>query len=160
MAFRMSWTWAPAGVAGVVAALLVCGVASAPAQAQQQMTKEQAVQLVFKRFDGNGDGNISNTEFMKAGEQDFKAFDADKDGSVSKAEFLDPKPRRLGKVSDSDLAQAKKIWERQFTMLDTDKNGVLSEAEHQKAGKRSFSHLDQNKDGEITMAEMTAAAGQ
>jgi Ca2+-binding EF-hand superfamily protein len=158
MACKVSSVWTVVGFAGLAAALLALDATPVAAQSAQTMTKEQAVQLVFKRFDGNGDGNISNAEFLKVGEQDFKAFDADKDGSVSKEEFLDPKPRRLGQVSDSDLAQAKKIWARQFDMLDTDKNGALSEAEHEKAGKRSFSHIDKNKDGEITMAEMTAVA--
>ena len=158
MAWKVSSAWTAVGVAGVAAALIGLDAIPAAAQSAQTMTKEQAVQLVFKRFDADGDGNISNAEFMKVGDQDFKAFDANKDGSVSKAEFLDPKPRRLGKVSDSDLAQAKKIWARQFEILDTDKNGALSDAEHEKAGKRSFTHMDQNNDGEITMAEMTAAA--
>jgi len=158
MACKVSSAWTVVGCAGLAAAWLGLSATPAAAQSAQTMTKEQAVQLVFKRFDSDGDGNISNAEFMKVGNQDFKAFDANKDGSVSKAEFLDPKPRRLGKASDSDLAQAKEIWTRQFQMLDTDKNGALSEAEHEKAGKRSFTHIDKNKDGEITMAEMTAAA--
>jgi Ca2+-binding EF-hand superfamily protein len=143
----------------MAAALMVFGATTAAAQSdEKKMTKAQAVQLVFKRFDSNKDGNITNAEFMKVGERDFQAFDADKDGSVSKEEFLDPEPRRVGNASVDELAQAKKIWSQQFDMLDTDKNGVLSEAEHQKAGKRSFARIDTNKDNEITLPEMTAAA--
>jgi Ca2+-binding EF-hand superfamily protein len=141
------------GFAGAVAALV--SFASAPVAAQ---SKDQAVRLVFQRFDGNGDGKITDAEFMKVGEQDFLAFDANKNGSVSKKEFLDPKPHNLANVSAGDLDQAKKIWAQQFDLLDTDKNGVLSEAEHQKAGKRSFAHMDANKDGAITLAEMNAVA--
>jgi len=157
MAFRISSAWAPVGlVCG--AAMLVVLVAASAAQAQEKMTKEQAVQLVFNRFDTNKDGNITSAEFMKVGEQDFQAFDANKDGNLTKDEFLDPKPRHLGKVSDADLEQAKQVWTQQFDYLDTDKNGKLSEAEHQKAGKRSFARMDTNKDNEITLPELTAAA--
>jgi Ca2+-binding EF-hand superfamily protein len=146
------------GFACLAAALMVFGAAPAVAQSNEKMTKAQAVQVVFNRFDSNKDGNITNAEFMKVGERDFKVFDANKDGSVSKAEFLDPEPRRLGKASADEMAQAKKIWSQQFDMLDTDKNGTLSEAEHKKAGKRSFARIDTNKDNEITLPEMTAAA--
>ena len=146
------------GFACLAAALMVFGATAAVAQSNEKMTKAQAVQLVFKRFDSNKDGNITNAEFMMVGERDFKVFDANKDGSVSKEEFLDPEPRRVGKASADELAQARKIWSQQFDMLDTDKNGVLSEAEHQKAGRRSFARIDTNKDNEITLPEMTAAA--
>ena len=155
---RFSSAWTSFGFVCLAAALMVFGAASAMAQSNEKMTKAQAVQLVFKRFDGNKDGNITTAEFMKVGERDFKVFDANKDGSVSKEEFLDPEPRRVGKASADELAQAKKIWSQQFDLLDTDKNGVLSEAEHEKAGKRSFARIDTNKDNEITLPEMTAAA--
>ncbi len=159
MAPRISSVWTHLSFACLAAALPVLDAGPAAAQSsEKKMTKEQIVQLVFQRFDGNKDGNITNTEFMKVGERDFRAFDADKDGSVSKEEFLVPKPRRLGKASADQLAQAKKIWSQQFAMLDTDKNGALSEAEHEKAGKRSFARMDANKDNEITLPEMTAAA--
>jgi len=155
---RFSSAWISLGFACLAAALMVFGATAAVAQSNEKMTKAQAVQLVFKRFDGNKDGNITTAEFMKVGERDFRVFDADKDGSVSKEEFLDPEPRRVGKASADELAQAKKIWSQQFDLLDTDKNGVLSEAEHEKAGKRSFARIDTNKDNEITLPEMTAAA--
>ena len=134
MAFRISWAWTPVAFACVTVTLLAIEAAPAAAQSQGQITKEQAVQLVFNRFDTN------------------------KDGGVSKDEFLDPKPRHVGNASADDLARAKKIWAQQFDYLDTDKNGKLSEAEHQAAGKRSFAHMDANKDNEITLAELTAAA--
>jgi hypothetical protein len=156
MAFRISSVWVRVGLASTATTLAVLGATAA--SAQEKMTKEQAVQLVFNRFDTNKDGNITSAEFMKVGEQDFQAFDVNKDGNLTKAEFLDPKPRHLGKVSDADLAQAKKVWEQQFDYLDTDKNGKLSDAEHQKAGKRSFDRMDTNKDNEITLPELTAAA--
>ena len=158
MAFRISWAWTPVAFACVTVTLLAIEAAPAAAQSQGQITKEQAVQLVFNRFDTNKDGNITNAEFMKVGQQDFRDFDTNKDGGVSKDEFLDPKPRHVGNASADDLARAKKIWAQQFDYLDTDKNGKLSEAEHQAAGKRSFAHMDANKDNEITLAELTAAA--
>jgi Ca2+-binding EF-hand superfamily protein len=146
------------GFAGIAAALVIFGAAPASAQSNEKLTKEQAVQAVFQRFDGNKDGNITSAEFLKTGKRDFQALDLDKDGSVSKQEFSDPKPRQLSKLSGDQLAKAKEFWSKQFDLLDTDKNGLLSPAEHEKAGKRSFARIDTNKDNEITLPELTAAA--
>lgn len=150
----------PAGMVSGFAALVAALVAPALAAAQSNdlPSKEQALLVVFQRFDNNGDGKITNAEFLKVGKDDFQAFDANKDGRVSKNEFLDPKPHRLTKASADELAEAKKIWVQQFDRLDTDKNGALSEAEHEKAGQRSFARMDANKDGAITLAEMGAVA--
>jgi hypothetical protein len=144
------------GFAGLVAALVAPALAAA--QSNDLPSKQQALLVVFQRFDNNGDGKITNAEFLKVGMDDFQAFDANKDGSVSKSEFLDPKPHRLTKANADELAEAKKIWVQQFDRLDTDKNGALSKAEHEKAGQRSFARMDANKDGAITLAEMGAVA--
>jgi Ca2+-binding EF-hand superfamily protein len=158
MAFRISSVRTGPGFARSAAALLALVASPAAAQSTETTTKDQFVHAVFTRFDSNKDGTITNAEFMKVGEQDFQMLDANKDGSVSKDEFFDPKARHLDKLSAEDLAQAKTMWARQFDALDTDKNGQLSEAEHQRAGKRSFARMDANKDGKITLPEMNAAA--
>jgi Ca2+-binding EF-hand superfamily protein len=158
MARGLCPAWMAVGFACLAAALVGLGTAPAVAQSSEKSAREQALLLAFQRFDGNGDGKVTSAEFLKVGKQDLQAFDLNKDGKVSKEEFLDPKPHHLVNASAADLAQAKQIWAKQFDSLDTDKNGVLSDAEHENAGKRSFARMDKNKDGAITLAEMSAAA--
>src|SRR5882724_3096521 len=101
------------GFACAVAALVSFGSAPAAAQSNDKPSKDQAVRLVFQRFDGNGDGKITNAEFMKVGEQDFLAFDAldtDKNGVLSEAEH-------------------QKAGKRSFAHMDANKDGVITLAE-------------------------------
>jgi Ca2+-binding EF-hand superfamily protein len=157
MVARLWSIWTPVALAGV---LLMSVAGPAAAQSADKMQVEQAVRQIFVGFDGNGDGNITDKEFMDAGKRDFAALDTDRDAVVSEKEFLDPKPRGAEQLKGTELARAKQIWTQQFAGLDSDKNKKLSTAEHQTAEKRSFEHLDSNKDGEITVAELTAALSQ
>jgi phage FluMu protein gp41 len=152
--------WTPVALGGTAVAILVSAAGPAAAQSANQAQVEQAVRQIFVGFDGNGDGNITDKEFMQAGKRDFAALDTNADSVVSEKEFLDPKPRGAEQLKGTELARAKQIWSQQFASLDTDKNSKLSAAEHESAEQRSFEHLDSNKDGEITVAEMTAAVTQ
>jgi Ca2+-binding EF-hand superfamily protein len=152
--------WSLPVAAGVAVGVLTSAAGPAVAQAANKAQMEQAVRQIFARFDGDADGNITGSEFMQVGQRDFAALDANSDTIVSKKEFLDPKPRGAEKLDSKKLAQAKKIWGQQFAFLDTDKNSKLTAGEHEAAGKESFERMDGNKDGEITLAEMTAVAGQ
>ncbi len=54
-----------------------------------------------------------------------------------------------------------KISASQFSKMDTDKSGTLSESEFKAAGKTnaSFDALDTNNDNSLTLAELQPAAG-
>jgi Ca2+-binding EF-hand superfamily protein len=45
----------------------------------------------------------------------------------------------------------------EFTMMDADKDGKVSAAEHANGAKMMFEKMDANKDGVVTADEMTAA---
>jgi Ca2+-binding EF-hand superfamily protein len=147
-------------VALAVAAGILANAPPAAAQSAGNARMEQAVRQIFARFDVDGDGNITDAEFMQVGQRDFAALDANSDSIISKSEFLDPKPRGAEQLDSKKLARAKQIWGRQFAFLDTDKNSKLTATEHEAAGKDSFDRMDSNKDGEVTLAEMAAVAGQ
>jgi len=135
-------------------------VAQTSGATQQAAQQNEAVRLIFQRFDTNKDGNISSVEFEKVGQQDFVAFDANKDGVVSKDEYLDPKPHNVGKIGADQLAEAKGIWSRQFDFLDADKDGRMTKSEHEAAGVKSFQRIDSNKDGKVTLAELQSATAK
>jgi Ca2+-binding EF-hand superfamily protein len=46
---------------------------------------------------------------------------------------------------------------QQFAMMDTNKDGRISAAEHAAGARSMFEKMDSNKDGKVTAAEMTAA---
>jgi Ca2+-binding EF-hand superfamily protein len=47
--------------------------------------------------------------------------------------------------------------DKEFAMMDTDKDGKISAAEHAAGAKAMFEKMDANKDGKVTADEMTAA---
>lgn len=47
--------------------------------------------------------------------------------------------------------------DKEFAMMDTNKDGKISAAEHALAAKSMFEKMDRNQDGKVTAAEMTAA---
>lgn len=47
--------------------------------------------------------------------------------------------------------------DKEFAMMDANKDGKLSAAEHAAGAKAMFEKMDSNKDGKVTAAEMTAA---
>jgi hypothetical protein len=154
------WSLSTAVAAGTAVGILMSAAGPAAAQSANKAKMEQAVRQIFARFDSDADGNITDSEFRQVGQRDFAALDADSDSVVSKKEFLDPKPRGAEQLDSKKLARAKQIWGQQFAFLDADKNSNLTASEHETAGQESFERMDSNKDGEITLAEMTAVAGQ
>ncbi len=47
--------------------------------------------------------------------------------------------------------------DKEFAMMDTDKDGKISAAEHAAGAKAMFEKMDSNKDGKVTADEMAAA---
>jgi Ca2+-binding EF-hand superfamily protein len=46
--------------------------------------------------------------------------------------------------------------DKEFAMMDTNKDGKISAAEHAAGARSMFDKMDSNKDGKVTAAEMTA----
>src|SRR5262245_13030956 len=110
--------WAPTAL-GVAVGVLMGAAGPAAAESGGKVKLEQAVRQIFVRFDIDGDGNITDAEFMQVGKRDFASLDAESDSVVSKTEFLDPIPRGAEQLDSKRLAQAKQIWSQQFAFLDT-----------------------------------------
>jgi Ca2+-binding EF-hand superfamily protein len=66
----------------------------------------------------------------------------------------------LGAIALSALATSSAIAnpvDKEFAMMDADKDGKVSAAEHAAGAKAMFEKMDSDKDGKVTAAEMTAA---
>jgi Ca2+-binding EF-hand superfamily protein len=58
-------------------------------------------------------------------------------------------------AADMD-SNMKKMCEKHFSMADTDKNGMLSSAEHAAHAEMMFRQADANSDGMVSLDEMMA----
>lgn len=62
-------------------------------------------------------------------------------------------------VASSAMARANKpgAIDKEFAMMDTNKDGKISAEEHAAGAKAMFGQMDSNQDGKVTAAEMAAA---
>jgi Ca2+-binding EF-hand superfamily protein len=90
---------------------------------------------MFKRYDINGNGTISKTEW-RGDKQSFDRLDGNRDGKVEHEEF----DRRL------------RTLEQNFGEQDRDHDGLLSREEW-RGDRKAFDRLDDNHDGRISLEE-------
>lgn len=149
-----------------IAALIA---ASAPALAASHSTS-----TFIEEQDLNGDGKVSQAEFKAGRAIEFRKADFNEDGILSEAEYIGEYEgrlmARLSRIGDPE----KRLEEQQrqmrqakvrFGVLDTDKNGAISQAEHLASGLRMFDLHDRNKDGvvdhkDVVLAEEAAKSGK
>lgn len=109
---------------------------------------------IFKRMDANGDGVLTEAEYVARTRWDerkaraiWNASDANRDGKVTEAEYCDNR-----RVTDD----AKAI----FAWLDADRNGRVSEKEMTAGARRIFAEMDRDGSGEATIPEALGARWQ
>ena len=97
----------------------------------------------FMTMDADKDGKVSAKEHAKATRKMFDAIDANGDGQVTAAEMDAAYKRVTGKkAKKSDLSSAEKI-----KVVDTDRDGTLTAAEHAAASSSMFEKMDTDRDG-------------
>lgn len=111
-------------LAGAVGTLLVAGAAFA--QGTPTFTQPQ---LQF--LDKDGDGAVSQQEYLNYLGNAFNYLDTDGNGSLSRAEAG-------GLLSDS-----------QFSEMDTNRNGQISRQEFLAQGSKDFAGADKDKSGQL-----------
>ena len=120
----------------------------------------------FKAIDANGDGTLSAAELQAAEakvqqnrinairqrvEGEFTKLDTNKDGQLSKAEFMAAAP-----VTSSTPPNGSKL----LTDLDKNKDGKVTLDEYRAPILARFDNIDTNHDGVISDAERKAAAAR
>ena len=110
-----------------------------------------AYRPIYKRLDVNGDGGVSEAEYVSRtrwpeakARAIWRASDADGDGKVTELEYCENR-----RVTD----EAKKI----FAWLDANKDGNLTEAEAVAVTKRVFAEMDADASGGVNIPEYLAA---
>ena len=110
----------------------------------------------FKSMDANGDGKISMEEHTAAAKKMFDAMDANHDAKVTAAEMEAAHEKVTGRKSQpGEKTAAEKI-----RAIDKNNNGVASAGEHEAASKRMFDVMDLDRDGLLSQAEFDKAHAQ
>lgn len=108
----------------------------------------------FRQMDADGNGKVTDREHLTAARRMFEAMDADRDGRVNAAEMDAAQAAVTGKpqsAKPASMSAADKI-----KAIDSDGDGVLTEAEHAAGAKKMFAAMDSNHDGVLSQREMAA----
>ena len=101
----------------------------------------------FDKYDINGDGKVSEAEFMGEREDGYRRRDANGDGQVHAEEYVSEYEVRLLKQMDDQRTRQIDQADFRFTVLDKNEDRNLSLDEFHASGSRMFSALDTNEDG-------------
>ena len=111
---------------------------------------DEAVQREMRMFDSDRNGTISAVEHEQGARQMFATMDANRDGQVTSAEMDAAQAAITGQRDNAkQLSAARKI-----SVIDTDKDGRLSAAEHAAGSQRMFATMDADQDGRLTGQEL------
>jgi Ca2+-binding EF-hand superfamily protein len=133
----------------------------------------------FRRADHNGDGILTQREFLGEAANDGERTPGDYASSTTDARFLDLDGNRDDRVSRSEWRSDRATFDRldenrdgyltraemaapsagviDFSSLDSDRNGVISRGEWLQSAA-SFERLDTNGDGRLTSIEYAGRA--
>lgn len=106
---------------------------------------------LFDRLDTNGDGKLTRDELSRAAEL-FSTLDANQDGTLDRRELTgeaEATNARAANVKPNPTA-AGPLFQR----MDTNGDGVITQAEALPRIKQNFDKLDTNGDGKLTPAEL------
>lgn len=128
--------------------LLALGISAVLGAAQAADSTDTATRHGGHRFaqmDTNGDGKVTQDEFLAAAAQRFDTLDTHHRGSLDVADLA-----AAPDVVARDDRRAEHIAKR----LDGNGDGNVDAAEAKAGADRLFDHLDRNKDGVLTAEEM------
>ena len=107
----------------------------------------QFAQKRLEKLDTNHDGVVTEDEYLAAATAMYRQFDAQGNGKVTAGEIA-ASPRAQERVAHAT--------ERMVKHLDTNADGVVSQAEYLAAAQKRFSRMDKNGDGFIDSDELPA----
>jgi Ca2+-binding EF-hand superfamily protein len=107
-------------------------------------------QHLLQKMDTNGDGRISEQEFLAAAAARFKTIDSANTGRVDAQQMLD---------SPAAAQRLQHRAEHFVSRLDTAGNGYVTQDEVATAAQKRFARMDRNGDGKLTPDELTFRHG-
>jgi EF hand len=101
----------------------------------------------FDKYDVDGNGRVTEAEYMSERENGYRRRDADGDGTVHSEEYVSEYEVRLNEQQAEQHKRQIDQADFRFTVLDVDNDGILTLEEFHASGERMFSTLDSNDDG-------------
>jgi Ca2+-binding EF-hand superfamily protein len=134
-----------AQAASATAAVSADGAAAPARGGRRAAFRQQYAQAELAKLDTNHDGVVTQDEYVAAAKAKFAALDTQGSGQVTAQQ-----------IASSPVAQQRdlKFAEHEVKKLDTNSDGVISQAEYLAASQARFAKLDKNGDGFITEDEM------
>ncbi len=109
-------------------------------------------------YDANRDGRVYRAEYDALREARFKAADADGNGVLTEEEYVAEYAGRLRSQYAAASRPSDEMFERQlkqavvrFSVIDRDRDGLLSVEENQAVALRTFEEHDTDKDGVVSV---------
>jgi len=131
--------------AAVLAALCACGF-SLPATADESPGCQRPQ---LKEAEGNADGGITAEKHAATAAKRFEMMDKDRNGKITRDEIEASHGAESIVWANHPESDAEKIRD-----LDTNRDGVLTEAEYSVGSQRMFHILDADGNGVLTPSEM------
>ena len=119
------------------------------------VTISQAVQDEVKLMDTDADGKVSAAEHAAGVRKMFEGMDTDRDKKVTAAE-MDAASKAKAEAQGTAAPANQKSSAEKIAVIDTDKDGILSLAEHESGARSMFAKQDTDHDGALTPAELQA----
>jgi len=110
------------------------------------MPTTHSVSGMLLMYDADGNGEVSQQEYLAKRQQVFANTDLDKNGVLSGEEYLAEFTDRVDRQLEKNRTAALKQALVRFKALDKDQNQILSAAEYHQSGKNIFQRFDSNKD--------------
>lgn len=106
---------------------------------------------MMERFiDSNSDGIISDEEAAERHEEMFAMFDSNEVGQLTSDEFLS---MQMGSGMGIHHEQRQTEKSERFEAMDSDSDGLLSQAEFLQAGQQWYENSDLDGDGRVSVWE-------
>jgi Ca2+-binding EF-hand superfamily protein len=109
--------------------------------------RAQFAQQRFDKLDANHDGVVTQDEYLAAATAMYRQFDVQDNGKVTAREIA---------ASPQAQERVARATQRMIKRLDTNGDGVVSQAEYLAAAQKRFARLDKNGDGFIDADELPA----
>jgi len=106
---------------------------------------------MFAQMDKDGDGRVTAQEHALGVRRMFAAMDGNKDGRVTAAEMSNAQAHVGNRKADA-MSSSDKI-----KVVDKNRDGLLTVAEHVAGSRAMFAKMDKNKDGVLDKAEYAVA---
>lgn len=143
--------------AALAALLLTSAGALAQTAQPAPARKESGIPRDFQSLDADGNGQISQEEFRKYRVKRFRGLDRNKDGWVTMEEFGPPRYSTAQRPVTGMQTARPAPRDPMFITLDQNSDDRLSEDEFVNAGLDAYNAIDEDKDGNISVAEWEKA---